>query len=87
MGEPICKSVSIEELVPGIDKKTIDSVGDFYGEFYFYKNSSTKKDREKYFYKEIVERKKYSDIFGGIKIYRDNFRIRPYGEAKSSNFD
>lgn len=86
-GEPICKSVSIEELVPGIDKKTIDSVGDFCGEFYFYKNSSTKKDKEKYFYKEIVERKKYSDIFGGIKIYRDNFRIRPYGEAKSSNFD
>lgn len=86
-GNPICKSFNIEELVSGIDKKIVDSVGDFYGEFYFYKNSSTKNDREKYFYKEIVERKKYSEIFGGIKIYRDNFRIRPYGEVKSSNFD
>lgn len=86
-GSPIRKNVNIEELISGTDKKMVDSIGDFYGEFYFYKNSSNKNDREKYFYKEIVERKKYSEIFGGIKIYRDNFRIRPYGEVKSSNFD
>lgn len=86
-GSPIHKNVNIEELISGVDKKMVDSIGDFYGEFYFYKNSSNKNDREKYFYKEIVERKKYSEIFGGIKIYRDNFRIRPYGEVKSSNFD
>lgn len=86
-GKPIHKKYNIEELVSGIDKKAVDSIGDFYGEFYFYKNSSTKNDRKKYYYKEIVGRKKYSEIFGGIKIYRDNFRIRPYGETKSSNFD
>lgn len=86
-GKPIEKSMTISELVPGSDSKTIESIGDFDGEFYFYKNSFTKNDKEKFYYKDITGRKKYSDIFGGIKIYRDNFRIRPYGEVKSSNYD
>lgn len=86
-GQPIEKQMLISELVPGVEQKTIESIGNFNGEFYFYKNSFTKNDKEKYYYKDIIGRKKYSDIFGGIKIYRDNFRIRPYGEANSSNYD
>ena len=86
-GKPIEMNMTISELVPGADPKTIESLGNFDGEFYFYKNSFTKNDKEKFYYKDITGRKKYSDIFGGIKIYRDNFRIRPYGEAKSSSYD
>ena len=86
-GKSISMDLSISELVPGAEQKVIESLGSFSGEFYFYKNSFTKTDKEKFFYKEITGRKKYSETFGGIKIYRDNFRIRPYGEAKSSSFD
>lgn len=86
-GKPIENNMTISELVPGADLKTIESIGNFDGEFYFYKNTFTKADKEKFYYKDITGRKKYSDIFGGIKIYRDNFRIRPYGEAKSSSYD
>lgn len=86
-GKSINMDLSISELVPGAEQTVIESLGKFNGEFYFYKNSFTKNDKEKFFYKEIIGRKKYSETFGGIKIYRDNFRIRPYGEAKSSSFD
>jgi len=86
-GNPISIEMSIGELVSGAEQSVIDVLGEFNGEFYFYKNSFTKNDKEKFFYKEIIGRKKYSETFGGIKIYRDNFRIRPYGEAKSSSFD
>ena len=34
-----------------------------------------------------IARPKINDIFSGIKIYRDCFRVRPYGEFGTSNFD
>ncbi len=46
-----------------------------------------KEDSKKYYYKDITGRKNFSDIFGGIKLYRDNFRVRPYGEKDSSSYD
>jgi len=48
---------------------------------------ASKDDAKKYYYKDITGRKNYSDIFGGIKIYRDNFRVRPYGEKGTSSYD
>ena len=33
------------------------------------------------------ERKDWLNKFGGIKIFRDEFRVRPYGEVKDSAFD
>ena len=32
-------------------------------------------------------RKDWLNKFGGIKLFRDNFRVRPYGEAKDAAFD
>lgn len=42
---------------------------------------------EKYFYKDIKGRKNLTKEFGGVKLYRDHFRVRPYGEYGDSDFD
>lgn len=65
----------------------IEDIGEFHGTLYFNKIMTTKDDIQRYFYKDIKGRKNYSDVFGGIKLYRDNFRIRPYGEKDSSSYD
>lgn len=84
LGESIHISKSIEELVGG---DIADDIGDFNGKLYFNKIRLPKDEKEKFYYKDITGRKNYSDIFGGIKLYRDNFRVRPYGEKKSSSYD
>lgn len=55
-------------------------LGDFSFSFYFLKNNIQKK--EIYPYKGInsKERKAIINRFGGVKIYRDSFRVRPYGD-------
>ncbi len=68
-------------------RKSVDnSIGEFSGNIYFSKINSTKKDRAKYYYKEI-SRKRISEAFSGVKLYRDNFRVRPYGEYETSSYD
>ena len=44
---------------------------------------------KKYPYKNVNyrDRVKWLNEFGGIKLFRDYFRVRPYGEAKSNSFD
>ena len=44
-------------------------------------------DKLKYYYKDIPDRRNFRDTFGGLKIYRDQFRVRPYGDPHTSNFD
>ena len=84
LGESIHINKSISELV---SDDIADDIGDFDGKLYFNKIKMQKEEKEKYYYKDIVGRKNYAEIFGGIKLYRDNFRVRPYGEAKSSSYD
>ena len=82
------KEVSIYDL--NIDssfiQKNIDKLGDFKFNFYFIKSSISdakgEDDISKYPYKKIntVNRKNLLRNHGGVKIYRDNFRVRPYGE-------
>lgn len=70
------------------NKKPIkNTIGDFEGILYFSKISVTKSDREKYYYKDITGRPDIRDSFGGLRIYRDGFRVRPYGDPKSSSGD
>lgn len=64
-----------------------NTIGDFEGVFYFAKLSTTKTDREKYYYKDISGRLDIRDSFGGVRIYRDGFRVRPYGDPKSTALD
>lgn len=61
-------------------------VGAFSGVFYYFKNSFSEKDKEIYFYKDN-NLSNYNEIFTGIKIYRDGFRVRPYGEFNTSLYD
>ena len=46
-------------------------------------------EKEKYFHKDINAklRNTWLEEHVGIKIFRDNFRVRPYGEANSSSMD
>ncbi|MGB6093745.1 MAG: sensor histidine kinase, partial [Moheibacter sp.] len=85
--EKIELNVPIEKLISDkIDKDLLERVGKFGFTFYFLKNtiSDDKEDGDvkKYPYKSInsANRKSWLKKFGGIKIFRDDFRIRPYGE-------
>lgn len=62
------------------------NLGSFIFEFIFLKNNKSdtrdENNSEKYPYRPFSpsSRKKWLDANQGIKIYRDNFRVRPYGE-------
>lgn len=62
-------------------------IGNYRGTLYFNKISATEKDREKFYYKDIKDRMNLTKKFGGIKLYRDKFRVRPYGEYGDNDFD
>jgi signal transduction histidine kinase len=82
---------SFNELIKGYtDRQNIlKNIGDFEFVFYFLKNTITGDDnREKYHYKEFLgNRGKWIEKFGGIKLYRDDFRVRPYGEIGTQAYD
>jgi signal transduction histidine kinase len=81
------------ELIPGfkdIDKENIfDRIGEFSFTVYFMKRSYSTPDLEKFYYKKFnpQDRKYWLNKFGGIKLFRDDFRVRPYGEVNDSAFD
>lgn len=62
------------------NKNLLKEVGSFDLTFYYLKFSNSKK--EGYPYKKIspAERRAVLDKFGGVKVYRDSFRVRPYGD-------
>lgn len=62
-------------------------IGDFQGVLYFYKIDADKKNRKRFYYKDITGRANLAKKFGGIKLYRDQFRVRPYGEYGDNDFD
>lgn len=85
--EKIEFDVPIEKLTSDkIDKDLLEKIGKFDFTFYFLKNtiSDDKEDGDlkKYPYNSFnsASRKSWLRKFGGIKIFRDDFRIRPYGE-------
>lgn len=85
--DKIAFNLPIEKLISEkVDLNLLERVGKFDFTFYFLKNtiSDDKEDGDlkKYPYKGInsANRKSWLKKFGGIKIFRDDFRIRPYGE-------
>ena len=56
---------------------------------FFKKGRPSRRDAEIYPYRPFQPgpRNSWLDEFGGIKIYRDNFAVRPYGELDSRAFD
>lgn len=87
---------NLESLIAGFKdvdiNNNLNKIGAFSFSFYFMKRGGgQEKDEEigKYPYKAVNYniRTNWLNKFGGIKIFRDNFRVRPYGETKSSSFD
>ncbi len=83
--------MSVSHLMNTTDAELIEEVkriGPFMFHYIFMKMTLAKDDKEKFFFKEIGEnRKQWIDLHGGIKIYRDNFMIRPYGDKTSNAYD
>jgi hypothetical protein len=65
------------------NKKMLKEVGSFDFTFFYLKQTNSLK--EGYPYKTISasERKSTLQRFGGVKIYRDSFRVRPYGDPNN----
>ena len=84
---------TLESLFPGRSEqffRKMRELGPFKVQLLFYKRGRpSRKDSEKYPYRPFQPgpRKTWLDEFGGIKIYRDNFAVRPYGELNSRAFD
>lgn len=61
-------------------------VGPFDFHFVFMKLSN--RSEGLYYYKAVSrKRKDWMEAHGGLKIYRDNFLVRPYGDPTSKSFD
>lgn len=86
--------LTFSELWPGLDQARLNSllsVGPFDFTLLFYKRSlaGTKDDQRKYPYRafNVANRRRWLDEQGGIKIYRDDFLVRPYGETRGKAYD
>ena len=86
-------SETLHGLFPGENAqffRQIRELGPFKVQLLFYKKGSpSRRDAEIYPYRPFQPgpRKSWLDEFGGLKIYRDNFAVRPYGEQSSRAFD
>ena len=90
--EKLTLNKTLGELLPGISESEdydIEEIGAFSFTLYFLKQNSSKNDRETYYLKEINrdKRKHWLDNNSGVKVFRDNFRVRPYGEQSSAAWD
>jgi signal transduction histidine kinase len=82
-----------EQLLPGFSDtqqySELSKIGSFKFTLYFLKRGMRTPDQVRFFYKDIKSdvRSKWLDEYGGIRIYRDGFRVRPYGEPQSGAYD
>lgn len=87
------KETTFSELLKGFkdidEDNTFNNIGLFNFSFYFLKRQSNSLDAKKFFNRNFMSnnRKDWLNKFGGIKLVRDNFRVRPYGEVKNVAFD
>lgn len=87
------KTTTFSELLKGFkdidEDNTFKNIGVFSFTFYFLKRQSNSLDTKKFFNKSFMsnDRKDWLNKFGGIKLVRDNFRVRPYGEVDNVAFD
>lgn len=83
-GAAIVEESSFSKLMSSGKKTVQNTIGNFSGVFLFSKLNYQEGDREKYYYKNS---KQMMLPWNGIRIYRDNFRVRPYGDPDSSAYD
>ncbi|MBS1625922.1 MAG: sensor histidine kinase [Bacteroidetes bacterium] len=86
------KTTTYSELIKGFNEvdedETFKNIGVFNFTFYFLKRQPSP-EAKKFFNRNFManNRKDWLNKFGGIKLVRDNFRVRPYGEVKNVAFD
>lgn len=83
-------TVQLNELVKGQSEadnnNLLSRIGKFNFIFYYLKNTKSddksEADTQKYPYRNFnsATRRAWLKKFGGVKIFRDDFRVRPYGE-------
>jgi signal transduction histidine kinase len=83
-------TITLNELVKGQSEadsnNLLGKIGKFGFTFYFLKNTrsddKSEADIQKYPYRNFnsATRRAWLKKFGGVKIFRDDFRVRPYGE-------
>jgi signal transduction histidine kinase len=79
------KEYDIKEILPGFsdEKNLLEKIGNIKFSFIFAKNSLSKEEgKDIYPYRsvEYASRAEWLGRFSGVRIFRDNFRVRPYGE-------
>lgn len=84
-GKPIVLKLNFSDMFE-TRKAISNSIGSFNGNIYFSKTRAYDKDKEKYYYKTRKYERKQA-AFSGLKIFRDKFRVRPYGERGTSSYD
>ena len=81
----------LEDLLdPGDDLQSFRAIGPFSFTFYFFKlTNPTAENLARFPQKnfDVTARRRWLNNSGGIRLYRDNFRVRPYGEPKSPSYD
>jgi signal transduction histidine kinase len=82
---------SVSQLMRTNDEELINAVkkiGEFEFNYIFMKMSLQEDSKETFYYKEISKKRKFwLDNHAGVKIYRDHFIVRPYGDLTSDAFD
>lgn len=83
--ELIIKRGRINDFLPGIVEEI--NIGAFSGDIYFYKLVLQSDNQEKYYYKNFITKRTNFKELSGIKIYRDDFLVRPYGILGTTGYD
>lgn len=83
-GREIVKEFRFSEMMSSRKVSVQNTIGSFNGVFLFSKLQYQAADKDKYYYKNS---KQMSLPWSGVRIYRDNFRVRPYGDPESSAYD
>lgn len=76
---------SIHDFLPGVEKEI--HIGAFSGDIYFYKLVLQSDNQERYYYKNFITKRTNFKELSGIKIYRDDFLVRPYGIYGTTGYD
>ena len=90
-GEEYKYSKTLYQLMPGLESSNNDAhekIGRFSFVLYFLKRASDTVDASVYMQRAIgTARRQWLDNNNGIRIYRDNFRVRPYGDIGKASWD
>lgn len=83
--EEIEKQLIASEEINSYDIDKLKNVGPFSVTMYFLKRGNSDESIIKKI--KVRDRKELTDKFSGIKIYRDRFKVRPYGEQGDGMYD